>query len=196
MRGVSYGISVPVISAKCQPSLGHETRSTHVYSSRSMDSAALNPFQPPDPDFLIPVSFPPTSAPRTPNPTRSTCCFPSSYIAKHIIPLLGKHSPSGSTSRGEGTREAELGADPLDTVGGVEVLDHDHLEAGGAALAGGDGGPGQEELPDAVPALAVLGVDDLAVAQPVAVPPPEGARVVDADGVDAAGCVLATLVLE
>ena len=33
-------------------------------------------------------------------------------------------------------------------MGGVEVLDDGHLEAGGAALAGGDGGPGEEELPD------------------------------------------------
>lgn len=103
-----------------------------------------------------------------------------------IISLLGENRPSSGTSRGQGTRQAELGREPLDTVDGVQVLDHDHLEAGGAALARGDDGPGQEELPDAVPALAELGVDGLAVAQPVAVPPPEGARVVDADGVDAA----------
>lgn len=70
-------------------------------------------------------------------------------------------------------------------MGGVEVLDDDHLEAGGAALAGGDDGPGEEELPDAVPLLAVLCVDGLGVAEPVTVPAPEGARVVDADGVDA-----------
>jgi hypothetical protein len=44
--------------------------------------------------------------------------------------------------------EAVLGGDALDAVRGVEVLDDDHLEAGGAALAGGDGGPGKEELPD------------------------------------------------
>lgn len=44
--------------------------------------------------------------------------------------------------------DAVLGGDALDAVGGVEVLDYDHLEAGGAALAGGDGGPGEEELPD------------------------------------------------
>jgi hypothetical protein len=70
-------------------------------------------------------------------------------------------------------------------VGGVQVLDDDHLVAGGAALARGDGGPGEEQLPDAEPALAVLGVDQVGVAEPVAVPAPERAGVVDADGVDA-----------
>lgn len=35
------------------------------------------------------------------------------------------------------------------------------------------------------PPLAVLGLDLLAVAQPVAVPAPQGGRVVHADGVDA-----------
>jgi len=70
-------------------------------------------------------------------------------------------------------------------MSGVEVLDHDYLEAGGTALARGDGGPGQKEFPDAVPALAVLSLDGLGVAEPVAVPAPYGARVVHADRVDA-----------
>lgn len=80
-----------------------------------------------------------------------------------------------------------MGRNAIDAVGGVQVLDHDHLVAGGAALARGDGGPGQEELPDTIPALAVLGLDGLGVAEPVAVPAPEGARVVHADRVDT-GC--------
>ena len=44
--------------------------------------------------------------------------------------------------------EAVLRGDAVDAVDGVEVLDDDHLEAGGGALAGGDDGPGEEELPD------------------------------------------------
>lgn len=77
---------------------------------------------------------------------------------------------------------------------GIEVLDHHHLVARRAALAGRNRRPSEEELPDAVPALAKLGRDRVGVAEPVAVPPPQGARVVDADGVDAGedvGCMLA-----
>lgn len=44
--------------------------------------------------------------------------------------------------------EAVLRGDAVDAVDGVEVLDDDHLEAGGAALAGGNDGPREEELPD------------------------------------------------
>jgi hypothetical protein len=33
-------------------------------------------------------------------------------------------------------------------VSGVQVLDNHDLEAGGATLAGGNDGPGEEELPD------------------------------------------------
>ena len=83
-----------------------------------------------------------------------------------------------------------MGRKPVDAVGGVQVLDHDHLKAGRAALARGDGGPGQKELPDAVPALAVLSLDGVGVAEPVAVPAPEGARVVHADRVDAGDQVI------
>lgn len=103
--------------------------------------------------------------------------------------------------------EAVLRGDAVDAVDGVEVLDDDHLEAGGAALAGSDDGPREEELPDLgcvsivlelrafgngrekthpEPALAVLLLDLVGVADPVAVPPPEGTRVVNTDSVDAA----------
>lgn len=51
---------------------------------------------------------------------------------------------SGVQSAGE----AVLGVDALDTVGGVDVLDEGELEAGGTALAGSDGGVGQEVFPD------------------------------------------------
>ena len=50
--------------------------------------------------------------------------------------------------------EAVLRGDALDAVGGVEVLDHGHLEARGAALARRDDGPGEEELPDLQDPLA------------------------------------------
>ena len=40
----------------------------------------------------------------------------------------------------KGTRQAELGSDAVDAVGGVEVLNECDLVAGGAALARGDGG--------------------------------------------------------
>lgn len=36
----------------------------------------------------------------------------------------------------------------IKTVGGVEVLHDHHLEASGATLARGDGGPGEEKFPD------------------------------------------------
>jgi hypothetical protein len=36
----------------------------------------------------------------------------------------------------------------VNTVGGVQVLDDHDLEAGGAALAGSNDGPGEEEFPD------------------------------------------------
>lgn len=48
----------------------------------------------------------------------------------------------------QSTVEAVLGVDALDTVGGVDVLDEGELEAGGTALAGSDGGVGQEVFPD------------------------------------------------
>lgn len=44
--------------------------------------------------------------------------------------------------------EAKLRRDAVNAVDGVEVLDDEHLEAGGAALAGSDHRPGEEELPD------------------------------------------------
>lgn len=180
---------MPVISAKCQASITRPF--PHVFTVlTSMDKRSSIPFSAPSPRFSNSRLIPP------PNPHSSYSKYYNKqpfFIAKHKFqrPLLGEDRPSSGTGRGEGTRQAELGREPLDAVGGVEVFDHDHLEAGGAALARGDGGPGQEELPDAVPALAELGVDGLGVAQPVAVPPPEGARVVDADGVDAADWGLA-----
>lgn len=93
-----------------------------------------------------------------------------------------------------------------DTVRGVEVLDDEHLEAGGAALSRGNDGPGEEEFPDlrkmsvskgtnkrrlisrstySVPALTVLVLNLLAIADPVAVPSPKSSRVVNADSVNA-----------
>lgn len=128
-------------------------------------------------------------------------------------PLLRQRSGPFSPSSSESALDAELRADAVDTVDGVEVLVHEDLEAGGAALARGDDGPGEEEFPDLLgeggtrlvcdllggesilgemgirtysePALAVLGLDGVGVAEPVAVPSPQGGGVVHADGVDA-----------
>lgn len=62
--------------------------------------------------------------------------------------LLGQTVLASSLASGQGTGKSELGADSVDTVGGVQVLDDDHLVAGGHSLAGGDDGPGEEEFPD------------------------------------------------
>lgn len=99
--------------------------------------------------------------------------------------LLHQHSLALSLSSRERTSDAKLSAVAVDTVHGVQVLlDHD-LEASSAALAGSNNGPSKEEFPDPEPAGAVLGLDDVEVAEPVAVPAPESGGVVDADGVDA-----------
>src|SRR5690606_620335 len=57
---------------------------------------------------------------------------------------------SVGTSGGRG-----IFADPPAAVVAVEVLVQHDLEAGGVALLGDDRRPGQEEVPDAEPALAV-----------------------------------------
>lgn len=85
----------------------------------------------------------------------------------------------------ESTRKTELGVDTLDTVGRVDVLDHGDLVASGGTLTGDDGGVGKEVFPDSEPALAVLGLDLLAVAHPVTVPAPESGTVVNTDSVNA-----------
>ena len=80
--------------------------------------------------------------------------------------------------------ETVLGGNTINAVGGVDVLDKGELPAGGTTLAGGDGRGSKEVLPDAEPALAVLGLDLVTVAHPVPVPAPEGGRVMHTDGVD------------
>lgn len=87
--------------------------------------------------------------------------------------MAGEYRLTSGTSRSKGAGKAELGRPAVNTVVGVQVLNHNNLEAGSTALARSNDGPGQEELPNAVPALAVLGVDNLLVAEPVAVPAPE-----------------------
>jgi len=82
------------------------------------------------------------------------------------------------------SEDAEVALDAVNAVEGVEVLVHGDLEDGGRALAGGDGGPGKEPGPDAVPADAVLGLDLVLVAQPVEVPAVERSRVVDTEDID------------
>lgn len=127
-------------------------------------------------------------------------------LAVLITSLLPKSGLVSGLGSGESAREVKLGGDALDTVGRVDVLDKGELVAGGGTLAGDDGGGSKEVLPDLracllacrdtsharqqdmgthpEPSLAVLGLDLLAVAHPVSVPPPESGRVVNADGVN------------
>ena len=104
---------------------------------------------------------------------------------------------------GQGAVESELRRNALNTVGCVQVLDDEHLEARSAALTRRNDGPGQEEFPNlpsvsvhrclfpatcttyAVPALAELSLDLVGVADPVTVPPPDGSRVVNTNSVNA-----------
>jgi hypothetical protein len=99
-------------------------------------------------------------------------------------------------------------------VNAVKVLDNKDLEARGASLARSNDGPGEEKLPNlekkkkkklllaslevyntspqmrntySVPALAELGLDSIAVSDPVAVPAPKSGRVVYTDRVHAVG---------
>lgn len=67
------------------------------------------------------------------------------YIVLHTTRLSLKGRIGGlDLARCQSTGETELGGDALDTAGRVEVLDDDDLEAGGGALARGDGGVGEE----------------------------------------------------
>lgn len=59
----------------------------------------------------------------------------------------GRHVHLGLGSL-ESAGQAVLAGDTLNTVGGVDVLDQRDLEASRATLARGDGGGGQEVLPD------------------------------------------------
>lgn len=54
---------------------------------------------------------------------------------------------SSAASR-KGTGEAKLRGNTVDAVSRVQVLNHDHLVAGGGTLARGDDGPGEEKFPD------------------------------------------------
>ena len=89
----------------------------------------------------------------------------------------------------------KLGLDTINTVGRVNVLDESDLEASSTALAGDDGGVGKEELPDTEPSLAVLGLDLVLVGHPVAVPSPEGSRVVNTDSINVLDLETGTLKL-
>ena len=62
------------------------------------------------------------------------------------------------------TTEGKLLRNSLDPMRAVDVLDQHDLETIGPALPGDDGAPRQKELPDAVPAHAVFGLDLVGVA--------------------------------
>src|SRR5690606_11118446 len=98
--------------------------------------------------------------------------FDAVAVAGGAVRLLG--------SGGLGRR-----ADPATAVEVIQVLVQHHLEAGGVALLGDDGRPREEEVPDAVPALAVGRDDRVLVADPVIVPALDRVGVVHADVVDA-----------
>lgn len=97
---------------------------------------------------------------------------------------LGQSAVGAVNSGLASASEAELVVNTLNTVSGVDVLDEGKLPAGSTTLAGGDGGSSKEVLPDAEPALSVLGLNLVLVTHPVSVPAPEGGRVVDTDGVN------------
>lgn len=62
--------------------------------------------------------------------------------------LVGREGGLSGGLGGAKSAEAELSVDALDTVGGVDVLDHGDLVASGGTLTRDDGGVGKEELPD------------------------------------------------
>lgn len=49
---------------------------------------------------------------------------------------------------GESTGQAKLRGEAVNTMSRVKVLDYNHLVTGGHAFAGGNNGPGEEQLPD------------------------------------------------
>lgn len=100
-----------------------------------------------------------------------------------------------STAVVKSTVKVELGLNTINTMSRVDVLNHGDLEASSTALAGDDGGVGKEELPDAEPPFAVLGLDLVPVVHPVAVPSPESSRVVNTDGIDMLDLETSTLEL-
>jgi hypothetical protein len=105
---------------------------------------------------------------------------------------------------GEGAGQAKLRGDTVNTMSRVKVLDYNHLVTGGHAFAGGNNGPGEEQLPDlghvriheealwettekthSVPSGTILGLDRFHISNPVTVPSPEGAGVVNTDSINA-----------
>jgi len=70
------------------------------------------------------------------------------------------------------------------TVVGVQVLVQRELEHGSTSLSASDRTVSQEEDPDPVPAITILGNNALLVADPVLVPSVDSRRVVNAQNVD------------
>lgn len=70
------------------------------------------------------------------------------------------------------------------TVVRVQVLVKSDLEHGEASLPGNDSAVRQEEHPDPVPLVSVLGSDEILVGDPVLVPAVDGGGVVHAEDVD------------
>jgi hypothetical protein len=104
--------------------------------------------------------------------------FEKKNIVIHHSSRLILLNTSGGVCR-QSRVKSELSGDTLDTVESVKVLVHNDLVASTTTLAGSNDGESKEELPDAVPASSVLGLNLLLVAEPVTVPSPESSRVVN-----------------
>ena len=65
-----------------------------------------------------------------------------------LILRLRKHVLRSLDTGLKRAAQTPLRRDALDAVRRVDILDERDLVAGGAALAGGDGAVGEEELPD------------------------------------------------
>jgi hypothetical protein len=116
-------------------------------------------------------------------------------LRRSLDVVLGGPRLKVSTAVIKSAVEVELGLNAINAVGGVDVLDKSDLEASSTALAGDDGRVGKEELPDTEPSLAVLGLDLVLVGHPVAVPSPEGGRVVNTNSINVLDLEAGTLEL-
>lgn len=86
-----------------------------------------------------------------------------------LLPHLGVRNDGLKLPRDRGV-EGSMGRNPLDTVEAVKVLVACNLENRRRSLPRRDDAVRQEEGPDPVPSLAILGNTFVLVAQPVLVP--------------------------
>ena len=65
-------------------------------------------------------------------------------IARNLTQLR----PSRLLTSREGTGQPKLRGDTVNAMSRIQILDDNHLIAGGHAFAGGNDRPGEEQLPD------------------------------------------------